>query len=285
MTPVLAIAMDLWREAASRRWFLVLGFGLTAFLLAMASSLEIEVVDGALAATRLFGDAVFGTDIRAADVALRPVFLAAAYVIFYGGLELEGRMTDIFVKQARNGKPTFPVSEGISPDKLRTPPEFQGKYDPHIWFDVTLWQEAARTVNSELAKLDPGSKDLYQRNTEAYLKQLDELHQYVTTQAASLPAESRILVTAHDAFGYFGAQYGFEVRGLQGMSTATEAGAGDRQRRDLELVAATQRGAARVHVVLAVADLDEDAVRAFRAVLAQIDLVEIESLRFPILVE
>jgi len=86
MTPVLAIAMDLWREAASRRWFLVLGFGLTAFLLAMASSLEIEVVDGALAATRLFGDAVFGTDIRAADVALRPVFLAAAYVIFYGGL-------------------------------------------------------------------------------------------------------------------------------------------------------------------------------------------------------
>ncbi len=155
--------------------------------------------------------------------------LDQADVIFYGGLELEGRMTDIFVKQARNGKPTFPVSEGISPDKLRTPPEFQGKYDPHIWFDVTLWQEAARTVNSELAKLDPGSKDLYQRNTEAYLKQLDELHQYVTTQAASLPAESRILVTAHDAFGYFGAQYGFEVRGLQGMSTATEAGAADVQ--------------------------------------------------------
>ncbi|MBA3468499.1 MAG: zinc ABC transporter substrate-binding protein [Herpetosiphonaceae bacterium] len=155
--------------------------------------------------------------------------LDQADIIFYGGLELEGRMTDIFVKQARNGKPTYAVSEGIDPAKLRTPPEFAGKYDPHIWFDVTLWQEAARTVNSELAKLDPGSKDLYQRNTDAYLKQLDELHQYVTTQAAGLPAERRILVTAHDAFGYFGAQYGFEVRGLQGMSTATEAGAADVQ--------------------------------------------------------
>ncbi len=155
--------------------------------------------------------------------------LDQADIIFYGGLELEGRMTDIFVKQARNGKPTYAVSEGVDPAKLRTPPEFAGKYDPHIWFDVTLWQEAARTVNSELAKLDPGSKDLYQRNTDAYLKQLDELHQYVTTQAAGLPAERRILVTAHDAFGYFGAQYGFEVRGLQGMSTATEAGAADVQ--------------------------------------------------------
>ncbi len=155
--------------------------------------------------------------------------LDQADVIFYGGLELEGRMTDIFVKQARNGKPTFAVSEGINPDMLRAPPEFQGKYDPHIWFDVTLWQEATRTVNSELAKLDPGSKDLYQRNTEAYLKQLDELHLYVKAQAESVPAADRVLVTAHDAFGYFGAQYGFEVRGLQGLSTATEAGAADVQ--------------------------------------------------------
>lgn len=155
--------------------------------------------------------------------------LENADIIFYGGLELEGRMTDVFVKIARAGKPTFPVSENIDQNKLRQPEEFEGKYDPHIWFDVTLWQDAVRTVNTELARLDPNSKELYQRNTDAYLAQLDELHSYIQEQVAQVPAESRVLITAHDAFGYFGAQYGFEVRGLQGTSTATEAGAGDVQ--------------------------------------------------------
>ena len=152
-----------------------------------------------------------------------------ADVIFYGGLELEGRMTDTFVRIARSGKATVAVSEGIDPSKLREPPEFQGKYDPHIWFDVLLWQEAVKAVNTELAKLDPGSKDLYQRNTDAYLKQLDDLHNYVKEQIASIPEQSRVLITAHDAFGYFGQQYGMEVKGLQGTSTATEAGVGDVQ--------------------------------------------------------
>jgi manganese/zinc/iron transport system substrate-binding protein len=153
--------------------------------------------------------------------------LEGADILFYGGLELEGRMTDVFVKIARGGKPTIAVSEDIDQSKLREPKEFQGKYDPHIWFDVTLWQDAVRTINTNLAKLDPGSKDLYQRNTDAYLKQLDELHQYVRAQIAAIPPGQRVLITAHDAFGYFGHQYGFEVRGLQGTSTATEAGAAD----------------------------------------------------------
>jgi manganese/zinc/iron transport system substrate-binding protein len=153
--------------------------------------------------------------------------LEGADILFYGGLELEGRMTDVFVKIARGGKPTIAVSEDVDPAKLREPKEFQGKYDPHIWFDVTLWQDAVRTINTGLAKLDAGSKDLYQRNTDAYLKQLDDLHQYVRAQVATIPAGQRVLITAHDAFGYFGHQYGFEVRGLQGTSTATEAGAAD----------------------------------------------------------
>ncbi|HEY1017319.1 MAG TPA: zinc ABC transporter substrate-binding protein [Herpetosiphonaceae bacterium] len=155
--------------------------------------------------------------------------LGDADIIFYGGLELEGRMTDLFGKLARNGRPTFAVSENIDRSRLRAPKEFEGKFDPHIWFDVTLWQEAARTVAAELARLDPGSTALYQRNADAYLEQLEELHQYVKARIASLPESSRVLITAHDAFGYFGAQYGFEVRGLQGTSTAAEAGAGDVQ--------------------------------------------------------
>ncbi len=129
--------------------------------------------------------------------------LETADIIFYGGLELEGRMTDTFVRIARSGKPTVAVSEGIDPSKLREPPEFQGKYDPHIWFDVLLWQDALKVVSTELARLDPGSKDLYQRNTDAYLKQLDDLHNYVKEQIATIPEQSRVLITAHDAFGYF----------------------------------------------------------------------------------
>jgi len=153
--------------------------------------------------------------------------LEGADILFYGGLELEGRMTDVFVKIARGGKPTIAVSEDIDPQKLREPQEFQGKYDPHIWFDVTLWQDAVRTINTHLAKLDRGSKDVYQRNTDAYLKQLANLHQYVKTEIGTIPQAQRVLITAHDAFGYFGSQYGLEVRGLQGTSTATEAGAQD----------------------------------------------------------
>jgi manganese/zinc/iron transport system substrate-binding protein len=185
--------------------------------------------------------------------------LENADIIFYGGLELEGRMTDTFVKLARAGKPTFPVSEDIDPARLRQPIEFEGKYDPHIWFDVTLWQEAVRKINKELAALDPGSAALYQRNTDAYLRQLDELHQYVKAQIATVPEPARVLITAHDAFGYFGAQYGFEVRGLQGTSTATEAGARDVQ--DLA-VFICERGIKAIFVESSVPQATIEAVQA-----------------------
>jgi manganese/zinc/iron transport system substrate-binding protein len=155
--------------------------------------------------------------------------LENADIIFYGGLELEGRMTDTLVKLSSQGKRTIPVTEGIPHNLLREPPEFEGKFDPHVWFDVTLWQYAVKAVNTELAKLDPDSKDLYQKNADAYLKQLDELHAYVKAQIETIPQASRVLITAHDAFGYFGQQYGMEVRGLQGTSTATEASAADVQ--------------------------------------------------------
>jgi manganese/zinc/iron transport system substrate-binding protein len=155
--------------------------------------------------------------------------LEEADVIFYNGLELEGRMTDILVKIARAGTPTVPVAEGIPEDRLREPPQFAGKYDPHIWFDVTLWQMAAQRIKDELATFDPASDALYQANLDAYLAQLDELHVYIQEQILRIPEGQRVLITAHDAFGYYGEQYGIEVRGLQGMSTATEATAGDIQ--------------------------------------------------------
>lgn len=165
--------------------------------------------------------------------------LNRADVIFYNGLELEGRMTDTFVKLSRAGKPTFAVTEEVDPKRLREPPEFEGKYDPHIWFDVSLWREAVVKVNKELARLVPDAQGAFQKNTDAYLAKLDELHAYVTAQTASIPKESRVLVTAHDAFGYFGERYGLEVKAVHGTSTATEAGARDVQ--DLAKLIADRR--------------------------------------------
>lgn len=162
-----------------------------------------------------------------------------ADVIFYGGLELEGRMTEIFEKIAQNGKPTVPVSRDVPLGLLRQPREFKGRYDPHLWFDVTLWQRCAKTVAAELAKMDPQSAALYQKNAVAYDAALSKLHQYVQSQIATLPKNRRVLITAHDAFGYFGRQYGVEVRGLQGTSTTAEAGARDVQ--DLARVIADRK--------------------------------------------
>ncbi len=155
--------------------------------------------------------------------------LDEADIIFYGGLELEGRMVELFEKMARAGKPAFGVTDDIDRARLLPSADHPGKYDPHVWFDVTLWQEAARKVGKELAALDPGSQDVYAHNTQAYLEQLRALDAYVRQQIAQIPASSRVLITAHDAFGYFGRQYGVEVRGLQGMSTAAEAGVADVQ--------------------------------------------------------
>jgi len=149
--------------------------------------------------------------------------LNSADIIFYNGLELEGRMTDLFVKMARSGKPTVAVAEDVPEDLLREPVGFEGKYDPHVWFDPALWKYAVGRVAAELARLDPASKDLYQQNSAAYLKQLEELDAYIRAQAATVPESARVLITAHDAFGYFGQAYGFEVKGLQGISTAAEA--------------------------------------------------------------
>lgn len=151
--------------------------------------------------------------------------LDSADVIFYGGLHLEGRMAELFEKMDETGRRTVAVTDEIDPTLLRKPAEFEGAYDPHVWFDVVLWQLAARRVSKELIALDPTSSDRYERNTLAYLAKLDALNSYIHAQIESIPPQSRVLITAHDAFGYFGQRYGLEVRGIQGASTASEASA------------------------------------------------------------
>jgi manganese/zinc/iron transport system substrate-binding protein len=107
---------------------------------------------------------------------------------------------------------------------LETPPQFEGNYDPHVWFDVTMWMKAVETVRDTLVTIDPANADDYRANTVAYLTELTALNEYVKSKANLLPEDKRVLITAHDAFSYFGRRYGFEVRGLQGISTVSEAG-------------------------------------------------------------
>jgi manganese/zinc/iron transport system substrate-binding protein len=115
----------------------------------------------------------------------------------------------------------------VEQSELLAPPEFEGAYDPHIWFDVSMWMQAVERVAAALENLDPAHADVYRHNARSYLSRLKELDDYVRAQAERVPEERRVLITAHDAFNYFGAAYGFEVRGLQGVSTAAEAGTAD----------------------------------------------------------
>ena len=153
--------------------------------------------------------------------------LANADIIFYNGLFLEAQMADVF-EQIGRSRPVTAVGEAIDPALLLPWGHASGgTYDPHIWFDVTLWSRAAEAVRDTLIEVDPTHAAAYRANAETYLAQLAELDAYVREQAQRLPLDQRVLVTAHDAFSYFGKAYGFEVRGLQGISTASEAGASD----------------------------------------------------------
>ena len=154
--------------------------------------------------------------------------LAGADLIFYNGLHLEGKMAGVLERMQDQIK-TVAVTRDIDRAVLLAPPEFEGAYDPHVWFNVTLWMKAVERVRDTLVEVDNGSAELYRANTKDYLAKLEELHDYVVQQAERVPSDQRVLVTAHDAFNYFGRAYGFEVRGLQGISTAAEAGTADVQ--------------------------------------------------------
>lgn len=131
--------------------------------------------------------------------------------------------------------PTVAVTDRIDRSRLHAPPEFKGNYDPHVWFDVTMWMSAVAVIRDALADVDPVGASLYRANAARYLEELQSLDAWVRTRIAELPRERRVLITAHDAFGYFGRAYGFEVRGLQGISTASEAGTADVQQLAAEI--------------------------------------------------
>lgn len=149
-----------------------------------------------------------------------------ADIIFYNGLNLEGQMGDTLVQLART-RPVFAVTELVNESRLLDDEEYEGAFDPHLWMDVSLWMEAIEVVVTALSEFDPSGAHYYRDNAETYRADLAELDGYVRRVIAGIPEERRFLVTAHDAFGYFGEAYGIEVIGVQGISTESEAGLED----------------------------------------------------------
>ncbi len=149
-----------------------------------------------------------------------------ADVIIYNGILLEGKMTEVLEKLGRQ-KPVYAVAESVPENMLLPFAGYQDAYDPHVWFDVSRWSLVVREIGNSLAAVDSINTEFYSKNTNSYLNQLDSLNEFVTSRIEEIPEERRILITAHDAFGYFGEAYGIRVEGLQGISTVADFGLKD----------------------------------------------------------
>jgi|TARA_B110000037_G_scaffold219972_1_gene286450 manganese/zinc/iron transport system substrate-binding protein len=150
--------------------------------------------------------------------------LLRADVIFYNGLLLEGKMSDALIRAATAGKKVHAVTELIDEGYLLSPEEFAGHYDPHVWMDPSAWAKAVDVVEAKLTAFDPASETTYATNAAALRERIQKLDAYAEQALSSVPEKQRVLVTAHDAFNYFGRRFGYEVVGIQGISTESEAG-------------------------------------------------------------
>lgn len=206
-------------QANSEKWKVTATTGMVADIAARVGGDLVEV-------TQLMGAGVDPHLYKASQGDIKR--LDEADIIFYSGLHLEGKMGEIFEKMGKT-KPVKAVTASIPEELLLADPQAQGQHDPHVWFDVSLWMKAVETVRDEMVAFDPAHQETYKANAEQYLKELADLHEYAKTSLASIPKEQRVLVTAHDAFSYFGKAYDIEVIGLQGISTAAEYGLNDVQ--------------------------------------------------------
>jgi manganese/zinc/iron transport system substrate-binding protein len=150
-----------------------------------------------------------------------------ADVVVYNGLHLEGKMGDVFASLAGQGRSVICAEDGIDSAVLLIDESSPEIHDPHIWFNVSIWEDVAAHVAARLSAIDPDGAEEYSADLKEYTAQLDELDRYIRSRVGEVPEQQRTLVTAHDAFRYFGSAYGFKVMGLQGVSTDAEAGTAD----------------------------------------------------------
>ena len=175
--------------------------------------------------------------------------LMDADIVFYSGLLLEGKMTDTLIKVA-GSRPVHAVTELVDEALLLQPAEFAGHFDPHLWMDVSGWTQAVHAVTEALVAFDPDGASGYRERAADYSATLGELHAYALRALGSIPEQQRMLVTAHDAFNYFGRAYGLEVAGIQGISTESEAGL-DRINRLVDLLVTRRIAAVFVETTIA----------------------------------
>ncbi|MBK1832942.1 metal ABC transporter solute-binding protein, Zn/Mn family [Roseibacillus ishigakijimensis] len=193
----------------------------------MIADITRQVVGGEEVAevTNLIGEGIDPHAYKAARSDL--LALQKADLVLYNGLLLEGKMGDTFSRLGESGKPVVAVAESVLQSTQGPLRDESDHPDPHVWMDVRLWMQAVETIATTLMKHDHAHADRYRENADRYLAELRQLDDYARTSLATIPQEQRVLVTAHDAFGYLARAYGIEVRGVQGLSTESEAGVRD----------------------------------------------------------
>ncbi|QIK69460.1 zinc ABC transporter solute-binding protein [Erysipelothrix sp. HDW6C] len=149
-----------------------------------------------------------------------------ADVVAFSGVHLEAKLDDVLTGLEKTGRNIIKLEDGLDPSDI-IEDETQGGHDPHIWFDINLWKKSAQHVANELGKIDPENNDYYQENAKQYISELHDLEVYIQNRINEIPEEQRVLVTAHDAFAYFGRYFGVHVEAIQGISTQSEAGIAD----------------------------------------------------------
>lgn len=183
-----------------------------------------EIGQGRLKVESLMGAGVDPHLFKASEGDVRK--LADADIIIYNGLLLEGKMNDVFSKLERK-RIVIAAAELLPSNKLRKADNQGSHFDPHVWFDLALWKEMVVLLSQELAKVDTAFAQLYLSNGKRYSEQIELTEIYIKSLLNDVEENQRVLITAHDAFGYFGNAYGYEVRGLQGVSTVSEFGLAD----------------------------------------------------------
>lgn len=227
-------------------WGVILSVGLLTFTTACGTNTEETSEEGKLnlvATTTMLadlaeiigGDAINTTGLMGVGVdphlykasAGDVTTLENADIILYNGIHLEGQMSNIFGQLASMNKYVLSAEEALDTTELLTLEDEDYAYDPHVWFDVSIWKKVAQYLSQSLSEIDPENAQLYANNLEVYLEELEDLEIYILDRIEEIPEESRIIVTAHDAFNYLGAAYGLEVMGLLGISTESETSTSD----------------------------------------------------------
>lgn len=188
---------------------------------AMVGDIVREISGGRIRAETLIGEGVDPHLFRPtrADIAR----LLNADAIFGVGHRLEGRMGDVLERARAAGKPVVLVAESLPRERLRANPEYPDAADPHVWMDPILWAEAAGAVEAALSRLAPDAREAFADNLGRFRARLGRLDAFARESIATVPEQARMLVTAHDAFSYFGARYGLDIESIQGLSTEAEA--------------------------------------------------------------